>query len=123
MNKYINKKVGQSDIAKLRTPREGEFVLLEYTPVSLCEDGKARFRVKVLVADAQGKPLNRDHTKREDMGEVTVFFRENTSFDALVRYIAKAAIQKALRVSSESHFTSWLSSFGEERPTLSLAYA
>lgn len=122
MNKYINKKVGQSDIAKLRTPREGEFVLLEYTPVSLCKEGKARFRVKVLIADVQGKPLNREHTKREDMGEVTVLFRENTSFDALVRYIAKAVIQKALRVSSESHFTSWLNSF-DERPTLSLAYA
>jgi len=106
MYKYINRKIGQSDITKFQLDSD-LFLLMEFTPISIDDEGLAKFRTKALLCTSYAKPYYHPQQKREDFGEVTVILRDNTEFDDLMVYIAKATLSKARRVESMSYLSKW----------------
>lgn len=118
MYKYINRKIGQSDIAKLLL-KDDLYLLLEFTPIALDEEGMARFRTKALLCNQYAKPYFHKNQKREDFGEVAVILRDYIQFDDLVSYIAKATLAKARKVNSSSQLTMWANQNPTSTPKLS----
>ena len=117
MYKYINRKIGQSDITKFQLDTH-LYMLLEFTPISIDDEGLAKFRTKALICVKDGRPYYHPKQKREDFGEVTVIVRDNTEFDDLVSYIAKATLSKARTLSNESYLSTWAKENPFAKPAL-----